>query len=325
VNISRAPAAGRGTAGRSRELSADRRRSAARRPASWHLADEGGTASADQDRREKQPDLVDQVGVVECAEGLAAALDQRGLDAARIQRQQQLVEPQPPARIRRQDQRLDALVLESRQARFGCGGGRCQERALALAAEDCRGRRGTRGRIQHDAQRVADFAVGAGRQRGIVSDDRAGADHDRIGAAPQFMALEAGLGAGDPAALAAGGGDASVERHRRLGDDVGPLAMTGLVVVLPRHEKPRARRSNGAEAESRTSRVPMRRHAGRANTTRPGSSSIRTMTVGSGIAPDPASRFRSARGLVGLRRITAGGDLHPAPKIRLAVSTAVLI
>ncbi len=42
-------------------------------------------------------------------------------------------------------------------------------------------------------------------------------------------------------------------------------------------------------------------------------SSIRTVTVGSGIAPDQRpSTGKRARGLAGLCRFTAGGDFHPA-------------
>ena len=63
-------------------------------------------------------------------------------------------------------------------------------------------------------------------------------------------------------------------------------------------------------------------------------STIRTVTVGSGLSPgscfSAVGRNRlcaSARGLIGfgfpvipekLRRITAGGDFHPAPKIHVS-------
>jgi hypothetical protein len=44
-------------------------------------------------------------------------------------------------------------------------------------------------------------------------------------------------------------------------------------------------------------------------------------TVGSGFTPDLPGLFvqQPARGLIGLRRITAGGDLHPAPKTALFI------
>jgi len=48
------------------------------------------------------------------------------------------------------------------------------------------------------------------------------------------------------------------------------------------------------------------------------SSFIRTVTVGSGLSPDLLTSLqleRSARGLPGATRDTAGGDLHPALRI----------
>jgi len=50
------------------------------------------------------------------------------------------------------------------------------------------------------------------------------------------------------------------------------------------------------------------------------SSFVRTITVGSGIAPDLLTPFhgeRSARGLPSATWDTAGGDLHPALRISL--------
>src|SRR5690606_23303955 len=66
----------------------------------------------------------------------------------------------------------------------------------------------------HDGQRLVReqlTGVAAGRQGGVVGEDRAGSDEDHVGCRPLFVHPLAGRGAGDPLARAVGGGGAAVE------------------------------------------------------------------------------------------------------------------
>ena len=166
-------------------------------------------------------DAVDQVGPQQRRRQLAAALDQHAGQAAARRAPSSSRRADRPCRARRRHlDHLDALRLQAPRARWpapsraeqphqvGARGRRDQLRAVS-------DRRSLA--VEHDADRRAlvEARQAAGQLR-IVGQHRADADQDRVVRGAQQLAVGARGLAGDPAALAARGRDAPVQRGREL-------------------------------------------------------------------------------------------------------------
>ena len=168
--------------------------------------------------------LVDEVTPQQAGDQRTPTLDQQPGDAACAELVERIREIDPAARIGLGTQDGDRPALQRRDPFRRCSRGADQDRrSLARSRHEMPVVGQCGGAIEDDTNRRG---VGEARQPaiepGVVGLGRAPADGDRIVAGACEVAVDARGFAGDPLALAGGGGDPPVERMRRLHRDQWP-------------------------------------------------------------------------------------------------------
>src|SRR3954451_6577882 len=173
-------------------------------------------APADHQGREEEADLVDLAGVEERAGKVRAALEQDRGHALVAERRQRAAHPRGLVLAGGDNDvgagRLERLDLRAvRRARDDDG-----ERHLGRLRDELGVQRQPRGRVEHDAPRLAMHALHTGGELGVVSERGADADGDRVDrGAPAVGELARGV-PGDPLRVAGRRRHLAVERHGGL-------------------------------------------------------------------------------------------------------------
>ncbi len=181
-------------------------------------ADARATVARDE-RRDGDLQPVEQIRLQEVRDGGPAALDEHGVDAARVQDGEQPVQREASGRGRDADDLGEAVP---RRTGVAAVLGRDQQRRCRGIAEDAKVRAQAPARVEHDAHGIR-ARHPPDRQARIVERDGLGPDDDGAAQGAHPVQMQHVLGARDVIGIPGIGRDVPVERLAEVGDREGPF------------------------------------------------------------------------------------------------------